>query len=272
MSLPKHMKNIWKILVLSISLVISLSACSAPLPQVQKIALIAPFEGRYREIGYNAFYAVQLAFQEAETNIQWVAIDDGGSLDSANLHLQALMQDPTMKRVLIVGPFASQADALQQMPIDTIIIGYWGKSIDNEHIFYLSQSESVPDLVSVADWAHLALNEAQTAGDLFGLAQVPLIFDETGQLSILSSGQLPDEAFRQRYLALGEFVPEPNQLASLIYDATMLSIEQLTQDIPITETDYTGINGPIHFAGQFWQEAPVYHYEFNNRGSLSLKN
>jgi ABC-type branched-subunit amino acid transport system substrate-binding protein len=40
-----------------------LPACAAPRPTI-KIALVAPFEGRFREVGYDAFPAMRLALRE----------------------------------------------------------------------------------------------------------------------------------------------------------------------------------------------------------------
>ncbi|MCS7070642.1 MAG: hypothetical protein NZM00_03995, partial [Anaerolinea sp.] len=45
-----------------------------------RIALIAPFEGRYREVGYNALYAARLALADAESGVQLLPLDDGGSV------------------------------------------------------------------------------------------------------------------------------------------------------------------------------------------------
>ena len=48
-------------LILSIVLLLFLSACAASTQPVVKIGLVAPFEGRYRQIGYEAIYAARLA-------------------------------------------------------------------------------------------------------------------------------------------------------------------------------------------------------------------
>ena len=49
-----------------------------------KIGLVAPFEGRYRYVGYDVFYAVRLALQEVNAaggvggyHVELVAYDDG---------------------------------------------------------------------------------------------------------------------------------------------------------------------------------------------------
>jgi ABC-type branched-subunit amino acid transport system substrate-binding protein len=44
-------------------MVVALSACAVPRPTI-KIALVAPFEGRFREVGYDAFPAMRLALRQ----------------------------------------------------------------------------------------------------------------------------------------------------------------------------------------------------------------
>ena len=73
-----------------------LSGCSVP-GQVRptvKIGLVAPFEGRYRYVGYDLFPAVRLAVRQANEsaeangyNVELVAYDDGA--DPAMALLQA---------------------------------------------------------------------------------------------------------------------------------------------------------------------------------------
>ena len=50
-------------LALAIGLVLTLPACGKPRPTI-KIALVAPFEGRFREVGYDAFPAMRLALRQ----------------------------------------------------------------------------------------------------------------------------------------------------------------------------------------------------------------
>ena len=49
--------------VLPLLLVLLVAACAVPRPVI-KIALVAPFEGYYREVGYDAFPAMRLALRE----------------------------------------------------------------------------------------------------------------------------------------------------------------------------------------------------------------
>jgi ABC-type branched-subunit amino acid transport system substrate-binding protein len=50
-------------LALAVCLGLTLAACSIPRPTL-KIALVAPFEGRFREVGYDAFPALRLALRQ----------------------------------------------------------------------------------------------------------------------------------------------------------------------------------------------------------------
>jgi len=69
-----------------------------------RVALLAPFEGRYREIGYNALYAARLAFTESGfANVELMPIDDGGSVVTAVLRARALTHDPQVIGALILG-------------------------------------------------------------------------------------------------------------------------------------------------------------------------
>ncbi len=71
-------------------LVVFLSACAASTQPVVKIGLVAPFEGRYRPIGYEAIYAARLAIREINARgginghrIELVALDDRGEPEKA---------------------------------------------------------------------------------------------------------------------------------------------------------------------------------------------
>jgi len=72
-----------------------------------KIGLVAPFEGTYRSIGYDAIYAVRLAIREANAaggvggyTIELVAYDDGGEPANAVRQAQKLVIDPEVVGVL----------------------------------------------------------------------------------------------------------------------------------------------------------------------------
>ncbi len=72
-----------------------------------KIGLVAPFEGRYRPIGYEAIYAARLAIREINARggingqrIELVALDDRGEPDRALAAARQLVLDPQVVAVL----------------------------------------------------------------------------------------------------------------------------------------------------------------------------
>jgi ABC-type branched-subunit amino acid transport system substrate-binding protein len=94
-------------LLLSICVAIILASCSASTQPVVKIGLVAPFEGRYRAIGYEAIYAARLAIREINARggidghrIELVALDDRGEPDKAIEAARQLVLDPQVVAVI----------------------------------------------------------------------------------------------------------------------------------------------------------------------------
>jgi len=78
-----------------------------------KIGLVAPFEGRYRYIGYDVIYAVRLALREANVTggvagyyVELVAYDDGADSVQAAEQARKLAVDPTV--VAAIGHFRQE--------------------------------------------------------------------------------------------------------------------------------------------------------------------
>jgi ABC-type branched-subunit amino acid transport system substrate-binding protein len=105
---------------LSFLLVFLLSAClPPPLPSVIKLGLVAPFEGRYRSIGYDAIYAARLAVREINAaggvdgwQIELVAYDDRGNPDLARTAARNLTVDPDV--VAVIGHYRQESTAAAQ--------------------------------------------------------------------------------------------------------------------------------------------------------------
>ena len=105
--------------VLSFCLAVLLAACATSTQPVIKIGLVAPFEGRYRPIGYEAIYAARLAIREINAQggihgqrIELVALDDRGEPDRAITAARQLVLDP--KVVAVIGHFQPDStDAAQ---------------------------------------------------------------------------------------------------------------------------------------------------------------
>ncbi len=101
----------------TLCLLLLLAACRPPgatRPTV-KIGLVAPFEGRYRYVGYSLFAAVRLALREANAaggvgspscSVELVAYDDGADPDMARQQAEKLAVDPQV--VAVIGHFREE--------------------------------------------------------------------------------------------------------------------------------------------------------------------
>jgi ABC-type branched-subunit amino acid transport system substrate-binding protein len=100
---------------------------------VVKVGLVAPFEGRDRDVGYDAIYAARLAIREAaaatagnETRVLLVALDDGGDPQLAREAAASLATDPDV--MVVVGHWlpettAAAAGTYQQAGLPLISLG-----------------------------------------------------------------------------------------------------------------------------------------------------
>lgn len=91
------------------------SGCQSVAPVV-KVGLVAPFEGRYRAVGYDVLYSARLAVREINaaggingTRVALVALDDGGSAEYARATAESLLVDPNM--VAVVGHWLPETTA-----------------------------------------------------------------------------------------------------------------------------------------------------------------
>ena len=95
---------------------LALSACVPATRPVVKIGLVAPFEGRYRDVGYEVIYAVRLAVREANAaggvdgyDVELTALDDSGDPAMAAEQARKLGTDPQ-----VVGVIGDWLDATTQ--------------------------------------------------------------------------------------------------------------------------------------------------------------
>ncbi|MGC8947005.1 MAG: ABC transporter substrate-binding protein [Anaerolineae bacterium] len=101
----------------TLCLFLCLTACRVPgatRPTV-KIGLVAPFEGRYRYVGYGLFAAVRLALREANAaggvgspaySVELVAYDDSADPEMARQQAEKLAVDPEV--VAVIGHFREE--------------------------------------------------------------------------------------------------------------------------------------------------------------------
>ncbi len=101
------------LLYLASCLLLLASCLFSPVRPTVKIGLVAPFEGRYRYIGYDLFPAVRLALREVNRrggvggyNVELVAYDDGGVPEQAVLQARKLAVDGDV--VAAIGHFREE--------------------------------------------------------------------------------------------------------------------------------------------------------------------
>ncbi len=90
-------------------IVLATASCGSTAP-VCKFGLVAPFEGRYRPVGYDAIYAARLAVRQANASggaggcrVELAAYDDGGEPQAAVERARQLALDPQV--VAVIGHF-----------------------------------------------------------------------------------------------------------------------------------------------------------------------
>lgn len=268
-------------LIFALSVVGLVGCAAARTPSTVRVALLAPFEGRYREIGYNALYAARLAQNDiGEDRVELLPIDDGGSIASATDRARALALDPLVISAMVIGPYTSDPSvqaAFGDVPM--ILVGNWGLNPTQENVFalanpFLERQLTISPTLDVTNAA--AIENQLTGGDMLALEQFRLLRPTLDDVTILSVGELPSPDFIQRYKGSDPFAPEPGLLATLTYDTTILSIraalesngDRSTAHRFIQQTDMTGLTGLIRFQDRLWVEAQVHAYRFDETGQL----
>lgn len=248
-----------------------LAGCYPSTTSIQRLALLAPFEGRYREVGYNALYAARLAWQDfGNPEIELLPLDDGGAPSSAADRARALARDPLVKAVIALGYDAARPEvqtALNGTPL--VIVGHWQAQPVTDSTFILASPElptllSAPADVDVVDAARLPA--PITGGEVFALRQFPHLAPAVSAVTILSSAALPDAAFVERYRSSGLYAPPPSLLTSLAYDATAMALQALEEADPaaaMRAMTYNGLNGVIRFQAGYWADAPIRRYRYD---------
>jgi ABC-type branched-subunit amino acid transport system substrate-binding protein len=262
-----------------------LSACYPVTRPVVKIALVAPFEGRYRDVGYEVVYAVRLAVQEANVggglagySIELLSLDDSGSPEMAALQARKVAADPQV--VGVIGHWLD-ATTLAAAP-----------EYDAEGIPLLATTAS-PDLPASAfrlwpgddalqaalpsalhcptpcdaldnlDWLLSNLqpptsslqpptSNPQIAGPpLWGQPQFAALAGGAAEgVYVVAPAPLPadsaDPAFADRYRAITNGVAEPSFSAVLAYDAARLLFDAITRDVKANgKPTRTGVAGAL---------------------------
>ena len=105
-------------MVCGVSCFLLLSSCSFPgtVRPTIKIGLVAPFEGRYRYVGYDVIYAARLAVRQVNEaggvggySVELVAYDDAAEAALAVGQARKLAVDPDV--VAVIGHFRAEPTA-----------------------------------------------------------------------------------------------------------------------------------------------------------------
>lgn len=246
-----------------------LGACAVTRPVV-KIGLVAPFEGRYREVGYEVIYAVRLAVREANAaggvagySVELVALDDAGDPEQAVTQARKLALDPQV--VAVVGHWleaTTQAAAPEYaragLPILATAAGGLPAGV------YRLWPASPCHLTTAAGCVEALEDLRLGAADGITLTvPAPLPADST------------DPAFSDRYRAISNGV-EPRFNAGLAYDAARLLLDAIARDLQANKTptrdgvgaalassDWPGLSGRISFdAARQWTAPRLWTYRW----------
>ena len=224
---------------------------------IPKIALLAPFGGEYRDIGYNALFAARLALaDEGSEYVQLLAVDDGGDFKSATLRAKALNLDPDVAVIIALGASATHPSTQHVNSKPMLLVGNWGYDQADDDSLYAS---------------HPQLARAGAADDLLIVEALAGLRSDTPGGILMSSASPAVSSFAERFINSDKNAPPPNILASLTYDLTRLSLTALDNNSDIAGTSYAGLNGVIRFADGFWQDAPLHRYVFDGEELLVLE-
>ena len=240
-----------------------LSACAPSIRPVIKIGLVAPFEGRYREIGEEIIYAVRLAVREANKaggvdgySVELMAFDDGGDPAQAEEQARKLGTDPQV--VGVIGDWL-EATTLTAAPVfasagipflattaspdlEPSAFRLWYS--ESDYAFAASPAAACPlpcEPAENLDWlkAHENGDFPVIGPAIWGLNQFGRLAGEAGEgVHIVAPAPLPadstDPSFDERYRAISPG-PEPRFLAVLAYDAAQLLFEAVERDAKLNK-------------------------------------
>lgn len=234
------------------------SACVPSVRPTIKIGLIAPFEGRYREIGQEVIYAARLAVREANArggvggySIELTSLDDGGDAAQSAEQARKLATDPQMVGVigswldwttLAAAPALADSGIAQLATtsaagLDPAAFRLWMTQSDIESAAPDSLRCPAPcDLPFSLDWlSQHAQDRARIAGPpLWGLSQFPRLAGQQAEgVAFITPAPLPadstDPSFADRYRSISPGV-EPRFLAVLAYDAAHTLFAAIERD------------------------------------------
>ncbi len=244
-----------------------LGACVPVTRPVVKIGLVAPFEGRYREVGYSVIYAVRLAVREANQSgvagyaVELMALDDSGEADMAAEQARKLATDPQVLGA--VGHWldeTTQAAAPEYAAAGLPLLATTAASALDPAAFRLW-----PTAEALQAPFHALLATVPALGPP-AWGQTPFAATASGAIYLAAPAPMPadtaDSAFADRFRALSNGV-EPTAYSVLAYDAARLLFDALARDAhahgtpsragvaaALLQSNYIGLSGVFRFDAQ----------------------
>lgn len=258
--------NIWPMAARLGSLLLLLllgAACSQLTIESQRIVLLAPFEGRLRDIGYEALYATRLALSDYKPgHISLLAVDDGGNRENALMRAQTFLQDNSIIGIIVVGPYAAQPEVLSVLSFHpTVVAGIWDDAPPPPNVFILGNPQNLENAsIDPSLIPQIGADDTIKGNEIIAIAALA---DRTIQTSILTSAKMPEGSFRDQ-LTADIFAPDPGPISALSYDATSLILTSASQNIPIQSLSFDGWNGTITFTDGYWVDGPVRQYVYRD--------
>lgn len=239
------------------------TGCLTTTPRLVKIGLVAPFEGRYREIGNDVVPAVRLALREwalmnpdVGVTVELVTYDDRGDPVEAITQAERLLTDPAVE--VVIGHWREETTiaaashyASANIPLVTLV----GSELDGDVLAYYLAPDQDEVIQFIEDYFH-AQSESPTSvmldanlytecaeqseilsvgGFEWGLQQFADLHDCSEKLLFASGFALPQDVFgpywdAERRLAFdngfreGSLGAPPGLLSVAAYEAAWVAL------------------------------------------------
>lgn len=257
---------------LLLGLMVGLAACASPQPEVVKIGLVAPFEGRYREVGYDVIPAARLAVREyaqqypdSPVLIELVAYDDLGDPTRAELQAQRLASDSRVAAVL--GHWLETTSTAANPVYTAADLTVYSVSTDVPSNIRPQTDIPIDVSRSLGENAF----EGEIGGIEWGLAQHWLLIEQ--EVQFLSPYYLPEQApvYSRVSNDIDAFVADfqqgsggaaPGIYSALAYDLTWLAIADIVRQygIDVAQPLQSMEQIDVHFLYQ-WQDGQRVYIE-----------
>lgn len=259
--------------------VILLSACIHTTPEIIKIGVVAPFEGRYREIGVDVIPAARLAVSEwsaiyksSGIAFEIAAYDDGGDAEHAIQAARRLTVDPDI--AIVIGHWGNDT-TLAALPIyenaDLPLVTVAAGEVKGHSLIYNLSPSTEQLYQTVTQWQSMqpfpvqvsieqsnilvAADEVKNSGAIYyvggalwGMNQFYALASPLADNTyFLSSNSLPQDSLA--LIDLDQFVAEykerslgepPGIFAVSAYQATWIAIQVLAESRGIA------VSPPVH--------------------------